>query len=56
MGKNTRKAAQPRKPKNTPLPRSSPALIHLAKHKLIRKTPSPLSPVLKSQRIACLLN
>ena len=56
MGKNTRKPAQPKKPKNTPLPRSSPTLLHIAKHKLIRKSPTEQSPLLHSKRIASLIN
>ena len=56
MGKNTRKPAQPRKPKNTPLPRSSPTLALFAKHKLIRKTPAHLQQHPHSDRIRSLLN
>ena len=56
MGKNTRKPAPPRKPKNIPLPRSSPILLNIAKHKLIRKTPSPTSGELHSKRVASLIN
>ena len=42
MVKNTRKPAAPRKPKHPLLSLTSPILVNIAKHKLIRKTcPSP---------------
>lgn len=56
MAKTPRKPAAPKKPKNTPLPLGSPALIALAKHKLIRKEAIRAPSNVQSERISSLIN
>lgn len=56
MGKTTRKPAAPRKSKFTSLPHGSQTLVHLAKTKLISKTPRDLSEILCADRIRGLVD
>lgn len=56
MVKNTRKPSTSRKPKHPLLSLTSPILVSIAKHKLIRKTCPPSSSKLNLDQIHSLIN